>query len=436
MSLRLLGDLDVNFAWDGTALCRDQDFDPGVAPNPKVRGAVTSVRSDGSGTWRLVRDPLGINKLFWVRDENGAIVVAARPKRLVDAGHALDTIQALPRGTVLDLVRGQGPRANPVAPIERSARPQATSGIDAIAAEIRSVLDRYLALLASAHRDVRTYVCLSGGLDSSGIAALACLHFHDLVAVSFDIERGSGASDDRLMAERLAVDLDLPLLTATVEPHVLLEKVDTILSEGIDWRDFNVHAGLVNAALAQRIADDALDHGGPALVLTGDLANEFLADYQAELYGGATYYKLPRLEPAALRTHLVRGLDTCHREVGVFAAWNLPVVQPYAVAVDAYLAIPPDWLAGADRKQELSRAIFAELLPEYVYTRKKVRAQLGSANGDGGVLALCVDSGLDSAALRHRFAVLHGVDDLRALDRFIRAGSYRSAMPSSEEPCP
>ncbi len=433
MLLRLLGELDANFAWDGTALCRDRDFDPGVAPNPKVRGAVASVRSDGSGAWRLVRDPLGINKLFWVRGADGAILFASRPKRLVDAGHALDTIQALPRGALADLVPGRGSQSHPAAAIERTVRPKANSGIEALAGEIRAVLDCYLALLASAHPDVRTYICLSGGLDSSGIAALARLHFPDPVAVSFDIDRGSRPSDDRLMAERLAADLGLPLLTATVEPTRLLEKIDTVLSEGIDWRDFNVHAGLVNAALAERIAEDVVDRRAPGLVLTGDLANEFLADYQPEEYGGVTYYRLPRLEPGSLRTHLVRGLDTCHREVGVFAAWNLPVVQPYAVAVDAYLTIPPDWLARADRKQELSRAIFGGLLPDYVYTRKKVRAQLGSANGDGGVLALCVDSGLDSAALRRRFAALHGVDDLRALDRFIRAGSYRSGIPSVEE---
>jgi asparagine synthetase B (glutamine-hydrolysing) len=436
MSLRVLGDLDANFAWDGTALCRNGDFDPGVAPNPKLRGAVASVRGDASGAWRLVRDPLGINKLFWARGADGTIVVASRPKRLVDAGHALDTIQALPRGVFVDLIPSNGSRSHSVAPIERTARARAASDIDVIAGDIRTVLDRYLVLLASAYPQARVYVCLSGGLDSAGIAALARVHFSDAVAVSFDIDRGAGPSDDRIQAERLAVDLELPLLTATADPPTLIEKVDIVLSEGIDWRDFNVHAALVNAALAERIAEDVLDHKRSALVLTGDLANEFLADYQPEQYGGATYYRLPRLEPGALRTHLVRGLDTCHREVGVFAAWKLPVVQPYAVAVDAYLAIPPEWLARTDRKQELSRAIFGELLPEYVYMRRKVRAQLGSANGDGGVLALCVNSGLDSAALRRRFAALHGVDDLRSLDRFIRAGSYRSALPSFEEGSP
>jgi asparagine synthetase B (glutamine-hydrolysing) len=397
-----------------------------------VRGAVVAVRGDWSGAWRLVRDPLGINKLFWVRDTDGALVVASRPRRLVEAGYAFDVIQALPRGLILDLVPGRSPLSRSLASIEAAPTTAETSRIEAIAVEIRAVLDRYLALLAAAHPDARAYVCLSGGLDSSGIAALTRAYFADTVAVSFDLDHGSEPSDDRLAAERLTRALALPLLRATVAPEALLKKVDLVLSEGIDWRDFNVHAGLVNAALADCIAEDARAHGRPALVLTGDLANEFLADYQAEQYAGATYYKLPRLDPGALRAHLIRGLDTCHREVGVFAAWNLPVVQPYAVAVDAYLRIPRDWLAGADRKEKLSRAIFGELLPDYVYTRRKVRAQLGTAIGGGGVLALCVDSGLDADALRRRFATLHGIDDPRALDRFIRAGTYRSALPSLE----
>lgn len=436
MSLRLLGALDANFAWEGKALCSEDDFDVGVPPSPNLRGAAASARGDGYGAWRLVRDPLGINKLFWARDADGAIVVASRPKRLVDAGHALDTIQALPRGTVVDLVPGEPPRSHRIA-IERDGNSNGeTRGTEAIAREIRTVLDRYLAALASAHPTARIYVCLSGGLDSSGIATLARAHFPDLVAVSFDIDRRSGRpSDDRLVAERLAADLDLPLLAATVDPEALLDKIDTVLAEGIDWRDFNLHAGLVNAALAERIAED-LEQGQSALVLTGDLANEFLADYQPERYRGALHYKLPRLEPLALRTHLVRGLDTCHREVGVFAAWQLPVVQPYAVAVDAYLAIPARLLARADRKQQLSQAVFGELLPDYVYARRKVRAQLGSSHGDGGVLALCVDHGFDGAALRRRFAALHRVGDPASLDRFIRAGSYRSAMPSLEQASP
>jgi len=164
------------------------------------------------------------------------------------------------------------------------------------------------------------------------------------------------------MAERLCHDLGIPLLKATVRPERLLDHLDTVLVEGIDWRDFNVHAGLVNAVLAEAVA---ATKAREPIVFTGDLANEFLADYHEEKYQGETYYRLPRLSPGALRASLVRGLDTSNREVGVFAAWGLPIVQPYAVAVDAYLDLPNSFLRLPDAKQQLCRSVFGDLVPSF-----------------------------------------------------------------------
>ncbi len=74
-------------------------------------------------------------------------------------------------------------------------------------------------------------------------------------------------------------------------------------------------------------------------MLTGDFPNEFLVDYHAETYGGRVLPR-PATGPGALRSALVKGLETSHREVGPFSAWGLPVVQPYGVVVDNYLALP------------------------------------------------------------------------------------------------
>jgi asparagine synthetase B (glutamine-hydrolysing) len=432
-SMRIAGRLDANVAWDGKGLYDESEFVAASTMPRELRGAAAFVAQVSSGTWRMLRDPLGLNKLFWTLDEDGTVVVAARPKRLVELGHRFDAIRPFPRGHVLELVLSGDVR------VEHSLVPEAwsaTSGherrVERVAERIRSKLTGYLAAIAAAHPSARAFVCLSGGLDSSGIAALVGEQFSDVVAVSFDLERrGSDDSEDRVAAERVARDLGLPLLYATVGEEELLEKLDLVLVEGIDWRDFNVHAGLVNAALAEAIArareDDASQSS--ALVFTGDLANEFLVDYHPEQYRGAVFYDLPRLPPGMLRANLVRGLETCHREIGIFAAWNLPVVQPYAAAVDAYLTLPEDFLLLEDRKSQLSRLVFGDLLPEYVYARTKVRAQLGSSDG-GGALGACVDRGVDGSWLRRRFAALHDVTDVRTLDRFIRAGRYRASVPS------
>jgi asparagine synthetase B (glutamine-hydrolysing) len=428
-SVRVVGKLDHNFAWDGSRLYGDGEFALGNDPPYELRGAAASVHADGAGSWRVLRDPLGLNKLFWAADPDGTHVFAARPKRLTDRGHAFAEIRSVPRGRVIDVGRnGRGREEHPIRPVG-SASPsgQVFEGVERAAATIRSLLDGYLAAIASAHPQARVFVCLSGGLDSSGIAALAREHFPNLVAVSFDLDGSGEASDDRLTAERLAGHLDIPLLLATATADQLLEQLDLVLVEGIDWRDFNVHAALVNAALAQTIAEDV--RGRPALVLTGDLANEFLADYQPERLPQGTYYELPRLEPSALRASLVRGIDTCHREIGVFEAWDLPLIQPYAAGADAYLTLPDEFLRQERHKQRLGRELFGTRLPEYVYSRPKVRAQVGSADGDAGVLGLCVERGIDAAYLRRRFAALHDVSDDSTLDRFMRAGSYRTAAP-------
>lgn len=435
--IRVLGSLDPNMAWDGTKLYQDGDFTHGSRVPYELRGAAASVRPGPGASWRILRDPLGLNKLFWARAEDGRVDMAARPHTLVAAGHRFDQISSVPRGCIADVAANQPePTSGSLVPSWWfSAHRTSTLGVREAGREIQSRLEGYIEAIAVAHPSAPVFVCLSGGLDSSGIAAVVRDHIPAAVAVSFDLDRPSNrASEDRRVAQRLARDLGMPLLEVTVDHDELLANLDTVLVEGIDWRDFNVHAALVNAAIAAAIDESlpARDPTRPAIVMTGDLANEYLVDYHAERYKGGTYYELPRLPVLPLRSSLIRGLDTCHREIGVFAAWGLSVVQPYAAAVDAYLALNAEVLGLEDRKQRLCQDIFGSLLPDYVYSRPKVRAQVGDANVGEGVLAACIDRGLDSAWLRRRFADLHAVADPRALDRFIRAGRYRTAIPSPD----
>jgi asparagine synthetase B (glutamine-hydrolysing) len=426
------GGLDRNFSWDGTRLHVNADFEAGALVPRGLRGAAASVRRSPGGRWRILRDPLGLNKLFWAQADDGHVDIAARPRTLISAGHHLDQVSAIPRGCVADLGDGESTSESILPGSWSSSAAQPVMSVQDAGREIRTRLDGYLAALAAAYPSAPVFVCLSGGLDSSGIAALTRDHFTGAVAVSFELRRsGGGASQDRVVAVRLARDLDMPLLEVTTTEDPLFEHLDTVLVDGVDWRDFNVHAGLVNAAMAAGIhaARPAGDPAVPILVLTGDLANEFLVDYHAESYRGTAYYELPRLPAAALRASLVRGLDTCHREVGVFGAWGLSVIQPYAAAVDAYLSLSGEFLAAEDRKEQLCRHIFGTLVPEYVYSRPKVRAQVGDPDIARGVLAACVDRGFDRSWLRQRFAQLHDVADPARLDRFIRAGCYRSSIP-------
>ncbi|WP_448205597.1 asparagine synthase-related protein [Azospirillum sp. sgz302134] len=427
----ILGTPDPVLGWDGTRAYVTEDVAAGVPPPARLGGMAAAVQRLGGGGTRVFRDRLGLGKLFWVRDREGVPTFAARPAHLVRAGHAFDAIMALPRGCMVTLDE----RGRPVpegAIIAKEPKPSAGASLAEIGARIRRELDAYIAAVAAAYPGRRAYLCLSGGLDSSTIAVVARRHFPTLTAVSFDLA-GSGrkGSEDRMAARQLAADLGIPMVETTVTAEKLLSYLDLVLVEGIDWRDFNVHCGLVNAALAAAIVEDCKGDEAP-LVVTGDLSNEFLVDYAAETYRGTLHYELPRLDPERLRAILVHGLDTCHREGGVFGAFGLTVVQPYAACVDAYLDLPTDFLRLNDRKERLVQEIVGSQLPDYIYRRPKVRAQIGDAHG-GGTLAACIDNGIDGSWLRRRFAELHNVGEDKALDRFIRAGRYRAAVPAQKE---
>ena len=416
---RLVDELDPNFGWaNGRVVTTPPDQYAPLASEP--RGAYACVARGPAGV-QIVRDALGINKLFWARRTDGELLFAARPRHLVEAGCRFEDIWAVPPGTAV--------QADPPRRTQRAVAPGPLP-VAALAVRIRSELDSYCAALARELGDTPVYVCLSGGLDSTGIAVVARRHLPGLRAVNFDLDwAGSASSGDRVTAARLAADLGLPLSRITVSADELLGLLDTVLLEGIDWRDFNVHAGLVNAALARGIAQLHTSDTTAPVALTGDIANELLADYHAEQIGGRTFYALPRVPLSRLRAALVRGLEASHREVGPFRAWGVRAVQPYAVVVEHYMALPETFLGLADRKPRLCRMVFGDEIPGYVYDRPKTRAQVGGRE-DGGVLGLCLDRGIDGQVLRARFAALHRITDPALLSRFICGGRYRAALPA------
>lgn len=436
--IEMIGRPNALMGWDGQRAYLAEDLATGTPPPTRLDGVAAAVQLLDDGSARLFRDRLGIAKLFWARSPDGTLRFSARPIELIRAGHRLDDIAAVPRGYWAELDPRGHVRHETIFALPKPADGNTTPSLEEIGGRIRRGIDNYLAAIAKAYRDRPVFVCLSGGLDSSTVAVLARRHFPDMTAVSFDLSGPNrGSSEDRIAARRLADDLGIGMIESTVTVDKLLSYLDTVLVEGIDWRDFNVHCALVNAAIAETIAEEIAGNfpcgNGSPLVITGDLANEFLVDYTAESYRGETYYALPRLSPSRLQSILLQGLETSHREVGVFEAWGIDVVQPYAVAADAYLSLPPDFLADDARKNRLVREIVGNELPNYIYDRPKVRAQIGGTDTAGGTLAACIDNGIDEAFLRHRFAELHDINEEEALDRFIRAGRYRSAVPTPAE---
>ena len=421
-----------NFYWS------DERFQPdlalhGSAPAPNdaspatVRGRFACAFDTPSDGVTLVRDRLGLNKLFLAVHESGTVVSANYLIDLVNRDVPFECIQSVPAGHQLHV--------DPVRDVRELTAYAATyagpavqdTAIEDVARSIRGGLERWFARLAAQFRDRRICVCLSGGIDSGVIAALATHYFSDVVAYTYMFADAPTPSEDAVNAERVAEALRIPLRIVPASTMNILDALDDAICYGQDWRDFNVHCAIVNELLARAILRDLdRDSRRPALVLTGDLANEFLADYSPVRYKGREFYTLPHVDHASLRLALVRGLDAGDREVGIFNHHGLDVIQPYGFLIDEFMALPGSTLARDDCKQSLAGAVAGDLLPPLVLSRRKVRAQIGGVTPTG-ILPVLLENGYDLPALRAAFCRLFMIEDESSLESFIRAGRYRVA---------
>jgi len=430
---------------DGVALAADQLSASDAGETFARLTGHFALHLRGEGTHLLARDLLGVNKLFFAVGPQGEVDSSSYFHDLVRRGHAPARIWSVPSG---HLVRISPDRRALV--LEKYSpltfaddAPAVDAELPRHAARIRQRLEATFQALGRALAGRRVYVTLSGGLDSTTVAALASAHIADLTAITFAVagasprrpRDGDGFADgydegsDLRYASRVAAALGIPLHIVEVGRDALVELLDDVLLYGQDYRDFNVHCGLVNAALGRAIAtlSPASDRAAPGdrpVVLTGDTMNELMADYTPVQYAARDHYALPRLAAGRLRRFLVGGLDSGDREVGIFARWGIDTVQPYALIPDAYTTLPGGFLEATGAKQRLARLVMGERVPDFIYDRPKVRAQVGGSEEVGGTLAAMVDRGIDGAELERRFRDLVGFD-APELRRWIRAGVYR-----------
>jgi asparagine synthetase B (glutamine-hydrolysing) len=370
----------------------------------------------------LARDALGVNKLFFAI-HRGELRTSSFFLDLVSQGIAPEHVWSVPSGHLLrfDLDGGRF-ELSKWSTLEPAAH--ATDEMEGLADGVRQRLGAVFRGLARTLGKRPLFVSMSGGLDSTTIAVLAREHLGPFTGVTFAVDDGKlrdGLRDDDLRAaERVASELGVAHRTVIVSPDTLAEHLDDALVYGQDYRDFNVHCALVNAVLGAAIGGSADD----AVVLTGDTMNELVADYSPVQFEGRAHYVLPDLSPGRLRRYLVQGLDSGDREVGVLARWGVQTVQPFALAADAYVALPDAMVHEAGSKQRFVRSVFGDRIPEFVYARPKVRAQVGAAGEPSGTMAVLLRLGVDQSVLERRFEALFGMD-ARERRRLIRAGMYR-----------
>ncbi|HVS18814.1 MAG TPA: asparagine synthase-related protein [Planctomycetota bacterium] len=401
--------------------------DPGALVDAHV-GHFAVHQSFGDGGHLLVRDLLGVHKLFFAL-EDGVLESSNYLVDLLRAGHAFEHVYSVPAGHYVRVHPARDTYAlgrwGQVQFGGERAVPAAQGSLTPFAHPIRAALVRTFRMLARHFAGRPIYVSLSGGLDSTMIAALAREHFEKLTAVTFALQdpREAGPGSDLFFARRVAADLGLEHVEVLAQREDVLALLDEVLLYGQDYRDFNVQCGLVNAAIGKAIG--ALHPAGPRpVVLSGDAMNELMADYTPVEFRGREYFGLPRIDRGRIRRFLVGGLDSGDREVGIFARFGVESVQPYALCAREYAALPADLTVQPGFKSQLARCLLDGGVPEYVLARCKVRAQTAVEGVPAGTLALLVDRGIDQTQLESRFARLIGIDRRAAVD-LTRAGHYR-----------
>ncbi|MDC7223963.1 MAG: asparagine synthase-related protein [Spirochaetales bacterium] len=367
-------------------------------------GQFASVCQIDENSYEGVRDPLGIGKLFYCRDEEGTLRFSSR---FSDLFGYKSKIYSLPAGYK---VRIDSEGVHKLASL--SAPCPLNEEMDAAALEedrfsVRRFHNDFASRMELVFRGLREkeeegwkiFIALSGGLDSTIIALKSSQYLKSPLACTLDL----GKSEDSEKALKIADHIGLEHKVFKASREDMLDALKEAPYGCQDFRDFNVHCAALNILLARHIKeladrDDRID-SEKVLVLTGDLMNEFTCDYAGEVIDGKEYYKLPRVGQKELQNYLIGGLDTSDREVSPFRSYGLHCVQPYAILWDLYASLDESVLLHGDPKKLLNSFMVDDYIARLI-PKVKLRAQVGSRE-NMGILGLCHSLGMNDKTYLH-----------------------------------
>lgn len=398
--------------------------DEGAALVRRLNGIFAFVLVDEErGRFLIARDHMGIVPLYTGRDHAGRLHVASEMKALVPV---CSEIREFPPGHVMEGDLGDAARttagdsAAEGEPVRYYDRPWRS--YDAVVADPAPPEALHDALDAAVRRqlmsDVPYGVLLSGGLDSSIIAALAKRH----VARRIEDDGASDAWWPQLHTFSIGLEGSPDLAAARIvarhiESHH--HEFTYTMQEGLDALSDVIHhletydVTTVRASTPMYLMARRIRAMGIKMVLSGEGADE--------IFGGYLYFhKAP--DARALHEETVRKLDRLHlfdclRANKSMAAWGVEARVPFldrvfmdvamsldpAVKMAGRVAGDPDGRPRPEKK--VLRDTFGHLLPESVANRQKEQFSDGVGYGwiDGlrdHAESLVTDRDLAAAASR------------------------------------
>src|SRR3954470_22809722 len=392
----------------------------GVAGLAELSGMFAFVMASEDGRFVAARDAVGIKPLYWAQ-RNGAV-------RFASEMHAFDPewqahVEPFPPGCAWTPEGGLQRFASAV-----PASLEPVTDRDQLLRRTRETLVR--AVRQQMMGDVNVGVFLSGGLDSSLVAAIAARIANErgrrLQTVAVRTEASADLAAARTVAEHLGCDHVEVTYTAAEALESLPNVVRAI--ESFD-------PGLVRSAVPNyMLARTTRQH--VKVVLTGEGADELFAGYD---------YMRDFTEPAALHAELERtvrslhnlNLQRCDRVTMAHAVEaRVPFLDRDVIAWA--LRVPPAAKQGEPEKR-LLREAFEGWLPDELLWREK--AEFGDGSGARDALSQVVEGTVSDAefeaergavepALRTKEELayyrvwrehLQGISAERTLSRFARA---------------
>ena len=334
----------------------------------ELNGIYAFVAVDGdTGDWLIARDPIGVIPLYWGRDERGALQVASELKGIAKACR---DISEFPPGHYWK--SGDIEPRRYYEPAWRSYEHVRGKSVDL--GELRSALES--AVERQLMCDVPYGVLLSGGLDSSLIAACAVAHAGRRVESSGTEEAwwprvhsfaiGLDGSPD-LRSARAAADM---LGTVHHEIHFTVQEGLDALRDVI-WHLETYDVTTVRASTPMFLMARKIKAMGIKMVLSGEGADE--------VFGGYLYFhKAPSAEEFHAET--IRKLDKLHlfdclRANKSMAAWGIEARVPFLDRefLDVAMSFDAEHkrCTGGRIEKHILRAAFEGALPDSVLWRQK-----------------------------------------------------------------
>jgi asparagine synthase (glutamine-hydrolysing) len=336
----------------------------------------------------LARDPIGIKPLYYGTQEGGASFRFASELKAFDG--CSDEVHEFPPGTLYHSSKGFVPYYQVPSRLPREAP------LDAHLSLVRQTLE--VSVVKRLMSDVPLGAFLSGGLDSSLIAAIARQHLDKLHTFSVGIE----GSDDIEAARLVSRHIDSVHHEYLFTPEEVLGKLPEIIYH-LESFDRDLVRSAIPCYFCSRLASEHVK-----VILTGEGADE--------LFAGYTYYR-EQDDPDALHGELRRSVASLHnvnlqRVDRLTMAHGLEGRVPFLdlAMIEAAQTVPTElklYDDGGGRPVEkwILRKACEDLLPPEIVWREKAQFDEGSGTVKllEAVLATAV-LGLDREAYARVYA--------------------------------